>query len=53
MVRFYRKMLGPEAKSPSAALRAAQMELLRENRWKAAYFWAPFIIEGDWKSLRR
>lgn len=49
MVRFYRYMLGPERLSPPAALRAAQLDLRRDPRWRSPYFWAPFIIQGEWR----
>jgi CHAT domain-containing protein len=47
MVRFYKYMLGPEKLSPPAALRAAQLDLRRDQRWRSPYFWAPFIIQGE------
>jgi CHAT domain-containing protein len=49
MVRFYRHMLGPEKMTASAALRAAQLDLRKDPRWHAHYFWAPFILQGDWR----
>ena len=49
MVRFYKYMLGPEKLSPPAALRAAQLDLRRDVRWRSPYFWAPFIIQGEWR----
>lgn len=49
MVRFYKYMLGPEKLSPSAALRAAQLDLRKDLRWRSPYFWAPFIIQGEWR----
>ena len=49
MERFYRKMLGPERMSPAAALRAAQIEMMREPRWQDPYFWAAFVLQGEWK----
>jgi len=49
MERFYRKMLGPEKLRPSAALHAAQIEMMREKRWSDPYFWAAFILQGEWK----
>ncbi|MGB9180858.1 MAG: CHAT domain-containing protein, partial [Pyrinomonadaceae bacterium] len=51
MTRFYRKMLGVERLSPSAALRAAQIEMWKEKRWEAAYFWAAFTLQGEWKGV--
>lgn len=49
MERFYRKMLGPEKMTPSAALRAAQIEMMREERWQDPYYWAAFVLQGEWK----
>jgi CHAT domain-containing protein len=48
MVRFYRKLLG-EGLRPGAALRAAQIEMLHDERWKAPYFWSGFVLQGEWK----
>ncbi len=49
MARFYKKMLGAERQSAAAALRAAQVEMWKERRWEAAYYWAAFILQGEWK----
>lgn len=48
MARLYRKMLGKQKLSPAAALREVQIEMLKDARWNSAYFWAPFIIQGEW-----
>src|SRR6266498_2671439 len=32
-----------------AALRAAQLELSRQKRWVSPYFWAGFVLHGEWK----
>lgn len=48
MVRFYDALLGPEKLSPAAALRKAQIELSNDPRWKSPYYWAPFVLEGEW-----
>jgi CHAT domain-containing protein/Tfp pilus assembly protein PilF len=50
MEHFYRGML-QEGLSPSAALRAAQLAMYRQPRWSSPYYWAGFIITGDWKGL--
>jgi CHAT domain-containing protein len=34
--------------NPVAALRAAQVSLWRDKRWEAPYYWAGFVIQGDW-----
>jgi CHAT domain-containing protein len=48
MKRFYRGMLSGGL-TPAAALRAAQRELAADRRWRSPYFWAPFILQGDWR----
>lgn len=48
MKRFYRAMLVDGVRPPSA-LRAAQLALSRDKRWHAAYYWAGFVLQGDWK----
>jgi CHAT domain-containing protein len=47
MTRFYEGMLRDGLK-PAAALRAAQVSLWKEKRWQAPYYWAGFVIQGDW-----
>ena len=48
MTRFYRHML-TGGERPAAALRAAQRELAADPRCSAPYFWAGFVIQGDWR----
>jgi CHAT domain-containing protein/tetratricopeptide (TPR) repeat protein len=48
MSRFYKKMLQENLK-PVAALRAAQIEMWQDTRWKAPYYWAAFTLQGEWK----
>jgi CHAT domain-containing protein/Tfp pilus assembly protein PilF len=48
MTRMYAKMLGRERMSPSAALRAAQIELWKKGS-ASAYYWAGFSLQGEWK----
>jgi len=49
MTRFYRNMLGDEHLRPVAALRAAQLSMIDNTKWKNPSFWAPFIFEGEWR----
>ncbi len=35
--------------APAAALREAQLEIRRERRWRDPYYWAGFVLEGDWR----
>ncbi|MBI4751230.1 MAG: CHAT domain-containing protein [Acidobacteria bacterium] len=48
MTRFYQKIFR-EGMPPAAALRAAQLELWQSEKWRAPFFWAPFVIQGEWK----
>jgi len=47
MQRLYTGMLR-SGKTPAAALRAAQIEMLRTRQWQSPYFWAPFVMQGEW-----
>jgi CHAT domain-containing protein len=49
MGRFYRAMLGNRNLRPAAALRAAQIEMFNQKQWRSPYYWAPFVIQGEWK----
>ena len=48
MQKFYQKMLQQKL-APAAALRAAQMEMMRIEKWKSPYYWAAFTLQGEWK----
>jgi CHAT domain-containing protein/Tfp pilus assembly protein PilF len=47
MQRLYVGMLR-SGKTPAEALRAAQIEMLRTRQWQSPYFWAPFVMQGEW-----
>ncbi len=48
MSRLYGGMI-KEGRRPSAALRAAQVEMWRRGRWQSPYYWAAFVQQGEWK----
>jgi CHAT domain-containing protein len=48
MKQFYQKMLG-EGQRPAAALRAAQIEMWKEQPRAVPYTWAAFTLQGEWK----
>ena len=48
MQRLYTGMLRNN-KTPAAALRAAQIEMLRTAQWQSPYYWAAFVMQGEWK----
>ncbi|HEX2253676.1 MAG TPA: CHAT domain-containing protein [Thermoanaerobaculia bacterium] len=47
MTRFYGGILHAGL-PPAAALREAQLSMVREERWSAPYYWAPFTLQGVW-----
>jgi CHAT domain-containing protein/Tfp pilus assembly protein PilF len=49
MKRFYQGMLGPEALRPAAALRQAQLSIWKQKQWRGPYYWAAFVLQGEWK----
>lgn len=49
MSAFYHGMLGKEKLSPAAALREAQIEMWKSQRWRAPYFWAAFTLQGEYR----
>jgi CHAT domain-containing protein len=48
MKRFYEGMLGERKLSPAAALRQAQVSMWNTKQWHAPYFWAAFVLQGEW-----
>jgi CHAT domain-containing protein/tetratricopeptide (TPR) repeat protein len=48
MTRFYRALF-ERGLAPSAALQAAQVELLKTKRWSHPFYWAGFVLQGEWK----
>jgi len=48
MTRFYQEMWRNHLPA-AAALRAAQISLYRDSRYRAAHAWAAFVLQGDWK----
>jgi CHAT domain-containing protein/Tfp pilus assembly protein PilF len=48
MKHFYRGML-KDSQPPAAALRAAQLAMLKTRQWRAPFYWAPFVLQGEWR----
>ncbi|HKO35247.1 MAG TPA: CHAT domain-containing protein [Pyrinomonadaceae bacterium] len=48
MAAFYRGML-KEGLAPAAALRRAQVEMLARKQRQSPYYWAAFVLQGEWK----
>lgn len=47
MARFYHGLLR-EGLPPAEALRTAQLAISRQKGWEAPYYWAGFVLQGDW-----
>jgi CHAT domain-containing protein/Tfp pilus assembly protein PilF len=48
MQRFYGGMLKDNLR-PAAALKKAQVSMSEDPRWNAPYYWAAFVLQGDWR----
>ena len=48
MAEFYKQMF-TNKKRPATALRDAQIHISKQRRWKSPYFWAGFVLQGDWQ----
>lgn len=48
MKRFYAGML-KENLPAAAALRAAQLGMMKQKRFSSPYYWAAFTLQGEWK----
>jgi CHAT domain-containing protein/tetratricopeptide (TPR) repeat protein len=48
MTRFYAAMLKDNL-PPAAALRVAKESMRREKRWRAPYYWAAFVLQGEYR----
>jgi CHAT domain-containing protein/tetratricopeptide (TPR) repeat protein len=47
MQRVYAGILKTN-KTPAASLRAAQIEIWRQKQWQSPYYWAAFVMQGEW-----
>ena len=48
MRHFYFAMM-ENNEHPAAALRYAKLEIARERRWRKPYYWAAFVLQGEWQ----
>ena len=48
MEHFYEALL-TRRMQPPAALRAAQTAMRGERRWRSPYYWAGFVLQGEWR----
>lgn len=48
MARFYGNMM-QKGETPAKALRRAQVEMSRQPEWRSPYYWAAFVLQGEWR----
>lgn len=49
MERFYKELFSVKKPSAAAALRAAQVSMWKDPKWRHPYYWGAFVISGEYK----
>ena len=49
MTDFYKRLLTKQSSAPPAAMRAAQLAMIQGKKYSAPFYWAPFVLVGDWR----
>jgi CHAT domain-containing protein len=47
MSKFYQELAKPEV-TKAEALRSAQQAILQDNKFAHPYYWAAFVLVGNW-----
>jgi len=48
MGHFYRALL-KDQQPPAVALRNAKLEMQKDERWRAPFYWAGFVLQGEYR----
>ncbi|NEP00978.1 MAG: CHAT domain-containing protein [Symploca sp. SIO2E9] len=48
MVKFYQQLAQEQEITKAKALRNAQLELLKQPQYQHPFYWAPFVLVGNW-----
>jgi CHAT domain-containing protein len=48
MTDFYKRLFTADTTTSSGALRGAQLAMISGKKYSAPFFWAPFVLVGDW-----
>ena len=48
MTNFYKNLLASHSPA-SSALREAQLAMISGNKYSAPFYWAPFVLVGEWR----
>lgn len=49
MTEFYKRLLASDSASASVAMRDAQLAMIKGKKYSAPFYWAPFVLVGDWR----
>jgi CHAT domain-containing protein/tetratricopeptide (TPR) repeat protein len=49
MTDFYRRYLGATPVPATSAMRSAQLSMISAKKYSAPFYWAPFVLVGEWK----
>lgn len=49
MTDFYKRLLSAPNASPTTSMRAAQISMIDGKKYAAPFYWAPFVLVGEWK----
>ena len=49
MTDFYKRLLAAPDASPTASMRAAQTAMIAGKKYAAPFYWAPFVLVGEWR----
>ncbi|HKP47609.1 MAG TPA: CHAT domain-containing protein [Pyrinomonadaceae bacterium] len=49
MTDFYKRLLASQTAAPANAMREAQLAMISGKRYSAPFYWAPFVLVGDWR----
>jgi CHAT domain-containing protein len=49
MTDFYKRLLSGGSHAPVAAMRDAQLGMINGKKYSAPFYWAPFVLVGEWK----
>jgi CHAT domain-containing protein len=48
LMRYFYEAMFWQHLSPAAALRAAQIRMWQTDEWRFPYYWAAFVLQGEW-----
>jgi len=49
MTDFYKRLLATTTQPAAAAMRDAQLGMINGKKYSAPFYWAPFVLVGEWK----